>query len=214
VEDDQGADPAGERERDETGEPSARPSLRPSFRPPSSPPPTGRAANWRLVFAAVWVFVQVSLVVTADRRADGAFGFRMFSESSSLRIALFREVIGEGGRVARVHVDEGVWSAHAADGTVHRLTWYDRVPSPYWIFDQEMHASYGAATQLGRLQAALDDVAAHTPNDSETSRLVLQVAVRRNGREPIVHQLTSRPRPLPSSPAPPSVPASLPPATP
>jgi hypothetical protein len=214
VEDDRGADPAAEREPDETGEPAARPSLRPSFRPPSSPPPGGWAANWRLVFAAIWILVQVCLVITAARRVDGAFGFRMFSESSSLRVALFREVVGEGGLVTRVHVDEGVWSAHAADGSVHRLSWYDRVPSPYWIFDQEMHASYGAATQLGRLQAALDDVAAHIPNDAETSRLVLQVAVRRNGREPVVHELASRPRPLPSSPASPGAPASLPPATP
>jgi hypothetical protein len=137
--------------------------------------------------------LQVALVVTADRRIDGAFGFRMFSESASIKVALYREIDGPSGR-SRVHVDAGVWSAHASDGTVHRLTWYDRVPTPYWLFDREMHASYGAATQLARLQGALDDVASHVPDDAETRVFSLDVIVRRNGREPVLHRLTSHER--------------------
>jgi hypothetical protein len=42
-----------------------------------------------------------------------------------------------------------------------------------------------------RLQAALDDVASHTPDDAETRELVLDVEVRKNGREPYVARLTS-----------------------
>jgi hypothetical protein len=167
----------------------AKPSLRPSA-PPPPPPGTGSGFNYRILFAALWIASQVALVVTADRRIDGAFGFRMFAESSSIKLVLYREL--DSGK--RVHVDAGVWTARSVDGTVHRLTWYDRVPMPYWIFDQEMHASYGARTQLWRLQGALDDVAIHIPNDAETRRFVLDVTVRRNGREPVVHQLTSRER--------------------
>ncbi len=160
------------------------------MRPPKA---CGPAHSYRILFAAFWLAGQMALVLTASRRVDGAFGFRMFSESSTMKLVLSREL--EQGRV---HVDDGVWTAHAADGTVHRLTWYDRVPTPYWIFDREMHASYGAAAQLARLQGALDDVAAHVPNDAETKRFVLDVTVRRNGREPVVHRLLSRERSLPA----------------
>lgn len=132
-------------------------------------------------------------MITANRRTDGAFGFRMFNESSTVELTLHRELETEDGLSLRVRVDDGVWSARASDGTHHRLTWYDRVPMPYWVFDREMHASYGAATQLARLQAALDDLAAHvSPSDDlETRRFVLDVTVRRNGREPVVHHLVS-----------------------
>jgi hypothetical protein len=176
-----------------TVRPSAPPSL-PVVRPSAPPPPAAPPPNHRLLFAALWVIAQAILVVTADRRIDGAFGFRMFSESASIKVALYREVEGPTGTKTRTHVDGGVWTAHGADGILRRWTWYDRVPSPFWLFDQEMHASYGAGTQLGRLQAALDDVANHIPDDAETSRLLLQVTVRRNGREPVIHQLTSRER--------------------
>ncbi len=158
---------------------------------PSSPPRPARPANLRIVFAVVWLAVQGVLVATSGQRADGAFGFRMFSESSKMKLALYREVDG-----ARRHVEAGRWSALGPDGAIHRLTWYDRVPAPYWPFEQEMHASYGAAAQLSRLQFALDDVAAHIPQDDETRRLVLEVTLKRNGREAVVHMLTSRERVL------------------
>ena len=169
-------------------------------------PPPGRKGgvdgshNWRLVVAFVWVAVQVTLILTAGRRPDGAFGFRMFNESSTIKLSLYREVEGPGGGRARVHVDAGVWTARAADGTNHRLSWYDRVPTPFFPFDREFHASYGARAQLARLQAALDDLATHLPLDAETRRLVLDVTVRRNGREPFVVQLVSPERAIPSPP--------------
>jgi hypothetical protein len=167
---------------------------------PSIPPGTGPSRNYRIAIAAVWLGVQAALVLTAGQRADGAFGFRMFSESSTITLALYREVDGPAGVRTRVHVDGGVWNAHSADGVVHRLTWYDRVPTPYWAFDQETHASYGARAQLERLQAALEDVAAHVPNDAETRRFVLAVTVRRNGREPVVEELVSSERPARRAP--------------
>jgi hypothetical protein len=188
-----------EEERKE-GEPEAPPKPRPSLRP-SAPP--ARPANQRIVFAAIWILVQIVLVVTASRRADGAFGFRMFAESAGIKVALFRDVappVGDGRGSAespmRVHVDGGVWNARGADGVVRRKSWYDRVPFPRWVFDQEMHASYGAATQLARLQAALDDVTAHLTDDTETLRLVLVVVERRNGREPVQTTLTGPTRRL------------------
>lgn len=182
-------------ERDRDGAPAAtRSSVLPSL-----PPASGTGRNHRLLFALLWVAVQATLIVTAGRRSDGAFGFRMFHESSTIKLALYRELRPEPDRRpdgARVRVDGGVWTARASDGTTHRLSWYDRIPTPFWTFDQEMPASYGAATQLERLQLALDDLAAHlsAEEDLETRRFVLDVTVRRNGREPVVHQLTSRER--------------------
>lgn len=170
---------------DRRSAPPERASLRPSL-----PPSAGPGKNYRILVAALWIGLQVALICTADRRIDGAFGFRMFSESSSIKVSLYREV----GASGRVRVEGGVWSAHSSDGSIRRFSWYDRVPSPYWLFDQEMHASYGAATQLARLQGAVDDVAAHIPEDSETRRLVLEVVVRRNGHEPVIHRLASRER--------------------
>ncbi len=119
----------------------------------------------------------------------------MFSESATISLALYREVAtNDAHGSSRVHVDGGVWSARGSDGTIRRFSWYDRVPMPYWLFDREAAASYGAKTQLGRLQGALDDVASHIPDDAETKRLLLDVTVRRNGREPVLHHLTSRDR--------------------
>ena len=189
--------PEAEGEADQS-DPLVRPSRPPS---PSRPAEggTGPRTNYRILVALVWVVVQATLVLTADRRVDAAFGFRMFSESASLKLTLFREVDGPDGKRVRVHVDSGMWTAHASDGAIHRLSWYDRVPLPYWIFDQEMHASYGAGTQLSRLTGALDDLATHIPatDDLDTRRFILDVAVRRNGREPVIHELTSRERALP-----------------
>ena len=186
--------PAAEEPKGDGGSDPAPPAF-PSM-PPGAPPPGPR---YRILFAILWVAVQAILIVTAGRRADGAFGFRMFNESSTLHIALFREVEGPDGKVARVHVEGGVWTARGSDGAHHRLTWYDRVPTPYWIFDQEMFASFGAKAQLARLQGALDDVTSHlAPSDDVvTRRLLLDVTIRRNGREPVLHRLTSRERALP-----------------
>jgi hypothetical protein len=166
-----------------------RVSQRPSSIPAAVPRPYDVVL--RLAFAAAWIAAQITLVVTADRRPDGAFGFRMFSESSTLVLALSRE-LGDG---TRLHVDGGTWIARDAGGMTRRFSWFERVKNPRMtVFDAEIAASYGAAAQLSRLQLALDDVAAHIPEDAETKRLLLDVTVRKNGREPYVVHLASAPR--------------------
>jgi hypothetical protein len=161
---------------------------------PSLTPGRGPAHNWRILFAAAWIGLQLTLIVTAGHRYDNAFGFRMFPESSVMTLALYREVEGPNGTRERVHVSDGIWGAKNVDGRVHRFSWYDRVPAPFWVFDREMNASYGASTQLARLQLALDDVATHVNDDAETLRFDLDVTMKRNGREPVVHHLQSRER--------------------
>ena len=148
----------------------------------------------RIVFAVAWIGLQAALVVTAHGRPDGAFGFRMFSESSTIVVVLSREVAGADGARTRVHVTDGTWAARDASGAWKTFSWYDRVWPSLGVFDREIHASYGAAAQLARLQGALDDVAAHIPEDTETRRLVLDVTVRRNGHEPHIVTLTSAER--------------------
>jgi hypothetical protein len=145
-----------------------------------------------VAFALAWVPLQIALVITADRRPDAAFGFRMFSESSTLEIALYREAAQDDGQVIRVHVDGGVWSARSAGGGSHRYAWNDRVRRhELATFDTEINAKYAALAQLSRLQAALDDLATHVPDDIETRRFLLDVTVRKNGREPYVVHLAS-----------------------
>jgi hypothetical protein len=147
------------------------------------------------VFAFVWVTTQIALVITADRRPDGAFGFRMFSESSTVKVVLYREVVGPDGQRMRVHVDDGVWSARDSGGLVRRFAWTDRVRRrELAMFDTELSAHYGTEAQISRFQSALDDVATHTPDDGDTRRFLLDVTVRKNGREPYVVHLASAER--------------------
>jgi hypothetical protein len=167
-----------------------------SSQPPraSSVPPPSRGW-WRIAFAFMWVSAQIALVITADRRPDGAFGFRMFSESSTIKIVLYRELVGDDGQRKRVHVEDGVWMARDAGGLRRHFAWTDRVRRrELALFDTEMSTKYGTNAQLARLQAALDDVATHMPDDAETRRFLLDVTVRQNGREPYVVHLASAER--------------------
>jgi hypothetical protein len=167
-----------------------------SSQPPrSSVPPHPWKGAWRIVFAFAWVATQIALVITADRRPDGAFGFRMFADSSTVKITLYREVVGDDGQRTRIHLEDGVWSARDTGGLKRRFAWTDRVRRrELATFDTEMSSKYGTAAQLTRLQAALDDVATHTPDDADTRRFLLDVVVRKNGREPYVVHLASAER--------------------
>lgn len=143
--------------------------------------------HWgRIAFAVAWIALQGGLILTANRRPDGAFGFRMFSESTTIKVSLYREVAGR-----RIHVENGIWSARDAAGQVRRFSWQDRVTPNLAVFDVEWAAAYGEAAQLARWQGALDDVFAHTADDAETNRLVLEVVVKKNGREPHTVTLVS-----------------------
>jgi hypothetical protein len=144
-----------------------------------------------VLFAVAWVGLQALLILTASARPDGAFGFRMFSESSTMKVALYREIAAADGARTRVHVEDGTWAARDDAGVLRRFSWYDRVWPNLGVFDRETAASYGADAQIARLRGAVEDVAAHIPEDAETRRLVLDVTIRKNGRPPVAVTLTS-----------------------
>jgi hypothetical protein len=147
----------------------------------------------RIGFAAGWVALQAVLVLTASCRADGIFGFRMFPEASTMEFELERIVGG-----LPVAAPGGAWSARDAAGQLRHFSWRDRVTDPVLSSpDARVFASYGADTQLARLQRALDDVARQEPEDTETQRFVARVRVWRNGREPSAVVLESADRELP-----------------
>ncbi len=153
----------------------------------------------RGLFVALWVALQLALVITADARPAAMGGFRMFSETSTLEYALFREVDG-----ALVPVPDGVWNARDASGTLRRFSWRERVRRPeLTTFGVELVASYGVDTQTERLRAALDDVFRDASADAETTRLVLVVTTRKNRRSPETFRLQSFAR-APSAPPPPA----------
>jgi hypothetical protein len=147
----------------------------------------------RLAFCLAWLGTQAALVLTAPRRADAAFGFRMFAESSTLTAALSREVEAPSGHgTVVVPVKNGEWVARGPDGYPRSLRWRDRVIEPNLAtFDVRMQAAYSAAAQVERWHAALDDVAAHLGDDTETRALHLDLTVSRNGREPIAYHFTA-----------------------
>ncbi len=143
-----------------------------------------------IAFTVAYLGLQIGLVATAGSRADGAFGFRMFSESTELEAHLVREV-GAG----EVHVRGGEWIARDRAGAPRRIKWGDRVRRrELATFDAAIHASYGARAQIARWQAAVDDVAAHTPDDAETRRLSVDLVIRRNGRAAEKVRVSSAPR--------------------
>lgn len=148
----------------------------------------------RTAFAAAYLTAQVAAIASAGSRSDHIFGFRMFSESSTLNVALFRQIDAPSGHgTLKIHVENGAWIAKDADGAPQRVSWHDRVREPgLSTFDATIHASYGSDAQVQRLQAALLDVAAHIPHDAETRALVLEVSVRKNGREPITFELDAK----------------------
>lgn len=161
----------------------------------SAPPARAWRAPLRLAFAVAWIALQGILVLTASRRADAAFGFRMFAESSTVSAHLSREIEAPSGHgTTLVPVANGEWIAHGADGRPHRIRWHDRVTQPNLaVFDVTMHASYSAAAQVERWQAALDDVAAHLTDDVdvETKGLHLELIVHRNGHEATTYHFAS-----------------------
>ena len=148
----------------------------------------------RTAFAAAYLAAQVIAIASAAGRSDHIFGFRMFSESSTLNVALFRRIDAPSGHgTVKIHVENGAWIAKDGDGAPQRVSWHDRVREPgLSTFDTTIHASYGADAQVQRLQAALLDVAAHVPQDAETHELVLEVSERKNGREPLAIELYAK----------------------
>jgi hypothetical protein len=150
----------------------------------------------RAAFTASYLSLQAILIGTGGRRPDHAFAFQMFGESSTVRLTLLREVEAPSGHgTIVVPAYRGEWTAADARGVRHRFEWRDRVRAPNLsTFDVTFDAAYGANAQLSRTQAALDDVASHVDDDAETARLIVDVTLARNGREPAVTRLASAPR--------------------
>ncbi len=143
----------------------------------------------KATFAVAWVTLQAVLVAGSGQRPDGAFGFRMFSESSTIEVHLFRDT-ADG---ARVEVEGGEWVAKDRDGIPRRISWGAHVKEPnLTVFGVTMHAAYGAAAQTQRWSAALEYVARHIPDDAETRALALELCVRRNGRPKTVTHVQVR----------------------
>jgi hypothetical protein len=150
----------------------------------------------RLIVAGVWIFAQIALVLTANRRDDGAFGFRPLAESSTVRVSLYREVFAGGDAARQERAPGGVWFARDAGGLVRRFSWRDRVSRPELAtFDTEIRTPNGTKAFVSALESALHDVATHVPDDAETHRLFVEVTIRRNGREPYNVRLFSAARP-------------------
>jgi hypothetical protein len=150
----------------------------------------------RVAFTGLYFLVQAILIGTGGRRPDHAFAFQMFGESSTVRLTLMREIEAPSGHgMVVVPVPRGEWTAPDAHGVRHRFDWRDRVRAPSLsTFDVTFDAAYGAKAELSRTQAALDDVASHIDDDVETARLIVDVTLARNGREPVVARLASAPR--------------------
>jgi hypothetical protein len=148
----------------------------------------GRTA--RVVLAAAWIAGQSALIVTAGRRPDHIFGFRMFPEASTIEVHLLRDTSAGVARAPR-----GEWSARDGSGQLRHFSWHDRVRDPILsALDARVFASYGVDAQLARLQHALDDVMDHLGEDAETRQLRADVVVRKNGDPPLVVTLVSRAR--------------------
>lgn len=145
----------------------------------------------RVVFAAFWIAAQGALIVTASRRSDHIFGFRMFPEASTFEIQVSR--MTTSGLAA---APSGEWSARDAYGQLRHFSWHDRVHDPILgSLQVRVFASYGIDAQLARLQAALDDVADHLDGDGETRSLRADVRIWKNGRDPYTAILQSHGRP-------------------
>ena len=134
----------------------------------------------RAIFCACYICAQIALIGFGLRAPDHVFGFQMFNESSDLGFQLFRKVRGQRKLVPLV---DDAWQARDRAGVVRQFRWSDRVRySTLNPSGPPRHASYGLDAQLFRLQAALDDVAAHIPEDAETRALIAVVQVSENGR--------------------------------
>jgi hypothetical protein len=135
----------------------------------------------RVAFCVVFFGLELAGIAWGQRTPDRALGFQMFNESSRLTIHLFREVQGKKRR-GLLPVPGGHWKAPDSRGVLHDFAWQDRVRYyPLNTLDQDLPAPYGLSGQLFHLQAALEDVAAHLPNDTRTLALIARVETQRNG---------------------------------
>jgi hypothetical protein len=136
-----------------------------------------RSPSRRTLFAAAWLMLQAALVLTAGRRINHAFGFRMFEESSTVQLHLER-LVDDGGSLPI----DAAWTTHDCEGRAVRYRWADLVRSGPVRLDAPLLAPYGADAGLLRARAAVAWVATHTPRDCETRGFAATVTRVRNGR--------------------------------
>jgi hypothetical protein len=142
-----------------------------------------RVVARRSVVLAVAV-AQIGLVARGYWSDHKEFAFQMFPESSTWRADIVR--VTSTGR--RVPIEEP-WSGYTWGGLVR-----GRGLGVPWV---EHHADAGIDNQLAFLDAALDYVAEHTPDDLETVRLEAIVTYRHNGDQPATVVLRSLERDVP-----------------
>lgn len=149
----------------------------------------------RVVFASLWIAAQVTLIATASLRPEHAFAFRMFSESTTDVLHLWRRTFdGE-----LVSCEQGGWWTRDRDGARVYLSIQDYIDAPELSFyDVRMPASYGRAAELARLRAALDYVIGRLGDDDRTTaQFVVDVALRSGSGAQSSVRLESRARALP-----------------
>jgi hypothetical protein len=135
----------------------------------------------RAAFVVAFFGLELAGIAWGQRAPDHVLGFQMFNETSRLTIHLFREVERKQKR-ALLPVPDGRWRAPDANGKLRDYAWQDRVRySPLDVLEKSVHARYGLAGQLFHLQAALDDVVRHIPEDESTRALVAKVDTMKNG---------------------------------
>ncbi len=133
----------------------------------------------RTALALTVVVIQLVLVVRAYSEPIDTFGFQMFPESSQWQAEIYR-VLPDGTRV------------DVRDPWPGGYRWDDLVDArglgaPFALH----HADAGLAATVHLLDAALDWVAANTPDDRETVRLVAEVTLIHNDRSPVTVVLES-----------------------
>lgn len=129
----------------------------------------------------VFFGLELAGIAWGQRTPDHTLGFQMFNESSRLTIHLFREVKRKNRRVL-VPLPDGRWQAPDAAGQLRDYSWHDRVRYfPLNTLGVSVHARYGLAGQLFHLQAALDDLMRHIPDDTTTLAIVADVETIQNG---------------------------------
>jgi hypothetical protein len=131
-----------------------------------------------MLFAVGWLTLQAVLVLTAQRRFNHAFGFRMFEESTTVTLHVERLVDDAGSLPIAA-----AWTVHDCAGRPVTYRWSELVPVGPFRLDVPLSEPYGADAGLARARAAVAWVAAHTPGDCETRALTATVTRVRNGRE-------------------------------
>lgn len=143
----------------------------------------------RAAFVLVFLALELYGIAWGLRAPDHVLGFQMFNESSRLTVQLFREVQRKRRRVL-VPVLDGKWQARDPSGNLRDFAWQDRVTyQPLDVLGVSVRAKYGLSAQLFRLQAALQDVVSHIPQDTQTRALVAVVEATHNGRPPQTFRL-------------------------